>query len=82
MKTWQLQAAKARLSELVKICNQEGPQMLSVHGEDKAVLISKNDYEKLIAKKPHLVDFLRASPLVGVKLELQRDTSLDRDIQL
>ncbi|MFA6037292.1 MAG: type II toxin-antitoxin system Phd/YefM family antitoxin [Legionellales bacterium] len=82
MQIWQLQDAKARLSELVRMCSKEGPQMLSVHGEEKAVLLSKVDYDELIGKKPHLIDFLRASPLVGIKLDLERDQSLDRDIDL
>lgn len=49
--------------------------MLSVHGQKTAIIISKNDYEKLSGKKPHLVDFLQASPLIGIGLDLQRDTS-------
>lgn len=82
MHIWQLQEAKARLSEMLRTCEEEGPQMLSVRGEERAVLLSKLDYEKLIGKQPHLIDFLRASPLVGVPLDLQRDKSLDRDIDL
>lgn len=82
MHTWQLQEAKARLSEMVRMCQSEGPQMLSVRSEETAVLISKLDYEKLIGEKPHLIDFLRTSPLVGVALDLQRDQSLDRDVDL
>jgi prevent-host-death family protein len=82
MNIWQLQEAKARLSEVVRLCNREGPQMISVQGVEKAVLLSKVDYEKLIGKKPHLIDFLRTSPLVGVELDLQRDQSLDRDIDI
>ncbi len=82
MQTWPLQDAKARLSEMVRICNQDGSQMLSVHGETKAVLLSKADYEKLIGAPTHLVDFLRVSSLCGVSLDLERDSSLARDVYL
>ncbi len=56
--------------------------MLSVHGETKAVLLSKADYEKLIGAPTHLVDFLRVSSLCGVSLDLERDSSLARDVYL
>ncbi|HLF66281.1 MAG TPA: prevent-host-death family protein [Gammaproteobacteria bacterium] len=49
------------------------------HSETKAALLSKTDHEKSMGETPHLVDFLRASPLYGVNLDLQRDPSFDRD---
>jgi antitoxin Phd len=47
MSQWQLQEGKARLSELVKVAESEGPQYITVHGEPTAVVLSQNDYEKL-----------------------------------
>lgn len=41
MHTWQLQEAKARLSEVVRLCLHEGPQMLTVRGKEEVVLLSK-----------------------------------------
>ncbi len=35
MHIWQLQEAKARLSEMLRTCEEEGPQMLSVRGEEE-----------------------------------------------
>jgi len=32
MSTWQLQEAKARLSEVIKKAKKEGPQSITVHG--------------------------------------------------
>ncbi len=46
--------------------------------EEKAIWLSKHEYKKLIHENLHLIDFLGASPLVGVELDLQRDQSLDR----
>lgn len=82
MQTWQLQQAKARLSELIRKCTKEGPQYLSVHGKMEAVLLSKSDFDKLTKKEPNFVDFMRNSPLMGVKLDLKRDNSLEREIDL
>jgi len=77
MRTWEMKEAKAELCELIKLCFIEGPQALSVDGKE-AVLLSKAQYDKLANKKPHLVDFLRHSPLVGLDLDLTRDQSLTR----
>lgn len=82
MQTWQLQQAKARLSELIRRCAIEGPQSLSVRGKEEAVLLSKADFDRLKKVKPDFVDFMRESPLVGVELDLKRDNSLDREIDL
>lgn len=82
MQTWQLQQAKAQLSELIRKCAKEGPQSLSVRGEEKAILLSKADFDKLTKTKPDFVDFMRKSPLVGVALDLKRDNTLEREVDL
>jgi len=82
METWQLQEAKARLSELVKRACTEGPQKITLRGEPAAIVMSLKEFNKLTANKPTLTAFLRASPLKGVELNLERDKSLTRDTQL
>ena len=47
MQTWQLQEAKARLSELVKRAATEGRQEITVRGEAAAVVPSRAEHEKL-----------------------------------
>lgn len=79
---WQLQEAKARLSEIVALCGKKGPQILSVRGTEKAVLISKEDYDRLTQPKESLVEFLKKSPLKGLDLEIERDKSPNRVIKL
>ena len=46
------------------------------------VILSTQQYEKLIHPQPTLVNFLRQSPLFGSELEITRDKSPDRDIDL
>lgn len=82
MTRWQLQVAKARLSEVVQRAAAEGPQEITVRGEPVAVLVSRQTYERLSSPKPRFVDFLRQSPLVGAELSLERDRSLTRDVEL
>lgn len=82
MAKWQLQEAKARFSEVVKSSREEGPQEITVHGRAAAVLLSKADYDRLVGPKPNLVDFLQASPLRGLRLDLPRDRSPARKVKL
>ncbi len=41
MHAWQLQDAKARLSEVVKAASLHGPQEITLHGKPAVVVISK-----------------------------------------
>jgi prevent-host-death family protein len=81
MQTWQMQEAKARLSEVVKRAELDGPQDITVHGRSVAVLLSRAAFERMSGQMASVVDFMRASPLVGLDDELvfERDTSLTRE---
>ena len=79
MRTWQLQEAKARLSEVIKHAAREGPQTITMRGEPTAVLISRDDYERLKHPRGSFVEFMRKSPLYGTKLDLKRDQTLTRE---
>jgi prevent-host-death family protein len=80
MRRWQLQ--KAKLSELIRSAEREGPQEISVRGEAVAVMVSMKDYDRLRGPRPSLVEFLRGSPLMGVELEIDRDQTPLRDVKL
>jgi antitoxin Phd len=82
MDTWQLQDAKARLSEVIRRTGQYGPQAITVRGKPEAVLLSKKEFDRLSRPKPSLVAFLRNSPLAGVSLNFERDQSPDRPVDL
>lgn len=82
MRTWQLQDAKARLSELIKQVIHSGPQGISLRGILEVILISKNDYEKLAGKKVSFVKLMRTSPLKGLNITISRDKSKLRDVEL
>jgi antitoxin Phd len=82
MKTWQLQDAKAHLSELVKNASSGSPQEITLRGKPTVVVLSTQQYERLKQPKQKLVEFLRQSPLVGISLELKRDKSPMRDVDL
>lgn len=80
---WQLQEAKNKLSEVVDAALTDGPQVITRRGIETAVLISAEEYRKLRVRQMTLLEFFRASPLVGAELDLTRDTSLPRpDLEL
>ena len=79
---WALQDAKAHFSEVVKKAENEGPQTISVRGNPAVVVISQDDYLALITQNETLVDFFQQSPLKGVRFNIKRDQSLNRDIDL
>lgn len=81
-KTWQLQEAKNRFSEVVNKALSEGPQRVTRRGKEVVVIISTQDYNHLQKSKSNLLQFFRDSPLVGVDLELERDKSYPRDVQV
>lgn len=82
MPDWQLQEAKARLSELMRGAALNGPQTITVRGQRAAVVLSVADYDRLKRSKPSLGEFLRTSPLAGARLNIERDPSPPRDIEL
>jgi len=82
MKKWQVQEAKAKLSELIKKAVKEGPQEISVRGIDTAVIISKQKYIDLTStNKITLLKLLQNSPLRGISLSVERDKSSCREVE-
>ena len=47
MKSWPVQDAKARFSELLETCLREGPQMVTKRGAEAAMLVSADDWRRM-----------------------------------
>ncbi|MEO7029015.1 MAG: type II toxin-antitoxin system Phd/YefM family antitoxin [Acidobacteriaceae bacterium] len=66
MSRWQLQDAKTRLSALIEDANTKGPQIITRHGAERAVVISIEDYRERYAPEPkpslNLIEFLIKGP--------------------
>jgi len=83
--SWQIQTAKARFSELFRRARSEGPQRISRQGKESVVMVSQEQYDRLIGKvhqPKSIVQFFRESPLVGIELDLVRDRNQGRDFEL
>lgn len=44
---WQIQEAKQRFSQLLRRALEDGPQVVTRHGEEVAVVLSLEDYRRL-----------------------------------
>jgi prevent-host-death family protein len=79
--TWTLAGAKARLSEVVDRA-QAGPQTITRNGKPSAVVVSAEEWARKTVRKGTLAEFLLASPLGGVALDLERLRDTPRDSTL
>ena len=83
-RSWALQDAKARLSELIRKAQSDGPQHITVHGRGSAVILSEEEYSRLTGgcSGQQLVDLLRSSPLRDVEIEHPSVRGPVRDVDL
>ena len=81
MSSWQLQEAKTRLSEVIEQAYSKGPQIITRHGKERAVILSVAEYRSLTAHQPNLRDYLLGGPKVD-DFEIRRRRDTGRKITL
>jgi antitoxin Phd len=81
MATWQVQDAKTRFSELIERARSEGPQTITRHGAERAVVLSIEDYRALAAHQPDFKAHLLGGPKVD-DFPIERDRDPGRNIEL
>lgn len=81
-RTWKLEDAKARFSEVVRKAQSEGPQRVTVRGEPAVVVIDAAELERLVptVERQPLVQFLEGLDLDGLNLTRERDPGRDVDL--
>jgi prevent-host-death family protein len=77
---WQLQEAKQRFSELVRTAHDDGPQVVTRHGEDVAVVVAIDDYRQMTRRVPDFKQFLLSGPDLSV-LDIERSTETARVVE-
>jgi len=87
--SWQVQEAKQRFSEVLRAVENEGPQTITRHGEEVAVLIDINEYRRLAGPKKDLKKLLLGPPyfddeMVTImdKIEAERKGDFPRQVDL
>lgn len=81
MTTWQVQDAKARLGDVIERARTEGPQTITRHGKERAVVLSIEDYRALSRHRPDFKAYLLGGPKVE-DFSVERDRDVGRDVDL
>jgi prevent-host-death family protein len=86
---WQIQEAKQRFSEVIRAVRQEGPQIITRHGEDVAVILDIRDYHRLADSGQELKNLLLSGPrfdedtaAIFEEIELERKADHGRTLEL
>ena len=83
---WKLEDAKNRFSEVVRRARGEGPQFVTKHGREAAVVLGIDEYRALAEGPGALLGFFSDSPfgeaIRAGELRLDRDPDLGRDVEL
>jgi prevent-host-death family protein len=85
---WQIQDAKQRFSEMIRAVASEGPQVITRHGEDVAVVVDIGEYRRLTRPSVDLADILLGGPKlddgadVFAEIEAERKADFGRAVDL
>jgi prevent-host-death family protein len=81
MKTWPVQDAKARFSELLEACIADGAQMVTKRGAEAAVLVPVSEWRRLqAAARPSLKQLLLSDMARTDMLTLPRGVARRRKV--
>lgn len=78
---WQIQEAKAQLSQLVEDANKKGYQTITKNGKPIAVIMSKKQFDKITQKKTSFLKFFKNAPHPEIELDIQRSKDLPREFE-
>jgi prevent-host-death family protein len=86
---WQIQDAKQRFSEMIRAVTRDGPQVITRHGEDVAVVVDIAEYRRLTGPGRDLADLLLGGPKIDdaaaevfADIEAERKADLGRIVDL
>ena len=86
---WQIQDAKQRFSEMIRAVVQDGPQIITRHGEEVAVVVDIAEYRRLTRPTVDLTGLLLGEPTLSdesaevlAEVEAERKADVGRPIDL
>ena len=86
---WQIQDAKQRFSEMLRAVMSDGPQVITRHGEDVAVVVDIGEYRRLTRPAVDLAAVLLGGPKVDdraaeafAEIEAERKADFGRVVDL
>jgi antitoxin Phd len=82
MATWQLQEAKAKLSEVIDTAEKKGPQIITRRGVKTAVIVPFEEWERGQAgKKRSLLEVLRSGPQGDLPIPLRGSWKMRKPVK-
>lgn len=76
---WQIQDAKQRFSEMIRAVAHEGPQVITRHGDEVAVVVDIAEYRRLTRPTVDLTGLLLGGPaLSGDAVDVLADVEAER----
>jgi prevent-host-death family protein len=86
---WQIQEAKQRFSEMIRAVVDEGPQIITRHGEEVAVVVDIGQYRRLTRPTVDLTGLLLGEPALSDdaaevlgEVEAERKADVGRPVDL
>ena len=79
---WTPEDAKNSFDSLMEEVLAHHAQIIELKNQQKIIVISLEDYKKIMKPKNTLVDFFKKSPLYDLPLDLERDKDTGRTIEL
>ncbi len=79
---WQLQEAKGNLSQLIKRAASGDAQVITVHGNPTAVVVSAEEYARLTRRRGKLSVALLRPDLAAEDLDFSRSRDTGRNVEL
>lgn len=86
---WQIQEAKQRFSEMIRAAVHDGPQVITRHGEDVAVVVDVAEYRRLTRPVADLAGILLGGPKLDdaaagafAEIEAERKADFGRSTEL
>jgi antitoxin Phd len=86
---WQIQDAKQRFSEMIRAVVHEGPQVITRHGEEVAVVVDIAEYRRLTRSAVDLTGLLLGGPKLPdaavealTEVEAERNSDFGRPVHL
>lgn len=79
---WQIQEAKQRFSEVLRRAHDEGPQIITRHGQEVAVIIDMAEYRHTRSDQVSFHDYLVSGPPFPDDFDelIKRDDDYGRDV--
>jgi prevent-host-death family protein len=86
---WQIQDAKQRFSEMIRAVVHDGPQIITRHGEEVAVVVDIAEYRRLTQPMVDLTGLLLGGPALSddavevlAEVEAKRKADVGRPVDL